>query len=182
MPDVSEQEHSLELILSPDDHARLANLRGQFDEHLRQIEQRFGVSIQSRGNRFEIRGSEPGAREGGEVLERLFEMTVAEDLDPEKVHLTIADIANHHDGDRGLVINARRRDVRARGEHQAAYARAMRETDLTFGVGPAGTGKTYLAVAAAVEALTTDTVRRLVLVRPAVEAGDRKSTRLNSSH
>ena len=173
MPDVSEHEHSLELILSPDDHARLANLRGQFDEHLRQIEQRLGVSIQSRGNRFEIRGSEPGAREGGEVLERLFEMTVAEDLDPQKVHLTIADIANHHDGDRGLVINARRRDVRARGEHQAAYARSMRETDLTFGVGPAGTGKTYLAVAAAVEALTTDVVRRLVLVRPAVEAGER---------
>ncbi len=173
MPDVSEHEHSLELILAPDDHARLANLRGQFDEHLRQIEQRLGVSIQSRGNRFEIRGSEPGAREGGEVLERLFEMTGAEDLDPQKVHLTIADIANHHDGDRGLVISARRRDVRARGEHQAAYARAMRETDLTFGVGPAGTGKTYLAVAAAVESLTTDAVRRLVLVRPAVEAGER---------
>jgi phosphate starvation-inducible PhoH-like protein len=173
LPDISESEHSVELILSPDDHARLANLRGQFDEHLRQIEQRFGVSIQSRGNRFEIRGSEPGAREGGEVLERLFEMTMAEDIDPEKVHLTIADVANNFDGDRGLVINARRRDVRARGEHQAAYAHAMRETDLTFGVGPAGTGKTYLAVAAAVEALTTDVVRRLILVRPAVEAGER---------
>jgi phosphate starvation-inducible PhoH-like protein len=173
LPEISEPEHSLELILSPDDHGRLANLRGPFDEHLRQIEQRLGVSIQSRGNRFEIRGSEPGARESGEVLERLFEMTGTEDLDPEKVHLTLVTVTNHADSGRGLVINARRRDVRARGEHQAAYARAMRETDLTFGVGPAGTGKTYLAVAAAVEAMTTETVRRLILVRPAVEAGER---------
>ncbi|NIW23150.1 MAG: phosphate starvation-inducible protein PhoH, partial [Gammaproteobacteria bacterium] len=73
----------------------------------------------------------------------------------------------------GTVIHTRRRDVRARGPNQIAYARAMREQDLTFGVGPAGTGKTYLAVAAAVEALDTDSVRRIVLVRPAVEAGEK---------
>ena len=173
MPDLSEREQSLELILLPDEHRRMANLCGQFDEHLRQIEGRFGVSIRSRGNRFEIRGPEDQVRQGGEVLERLFELTAEEDLDPEKVHLTIAAVANQIDTNKGVIIHARRREVRARGDNQVSYARAMRESDLTFGVGPAGTGKTYLAVAAAVEALTADAVRRLVLVRPAVEAGER---------
>jgi phosphate starvation-inducible PhoH-like protein len=173
LPELSEHEHSLELILVPDDHGRLANLRGQFDEHLRQVESRLGLSIRSRGNRFEIRGSEIGARQGGEVLERLFEMTGEEELDPEKVHLTIVGVGNQSEPGRGMIIHARRRDVRARGANQARYARAMRESDLTFGVGPAGTGKTYLAVAAAVEALSSESVRRVVLVRPAVEAGER---------
>lgn len=173
MRDLSEAERSVELILVPDDHGRLANLCGQFDEHLRQIESRLGISIRSRGNRFEIRGSETEARQGSEVLERLFELTDSEDLDPEKVHLTIAAVVNQAEPGRGLIIHARRRDICARGRNQIEYARAMRECDLTFGIGPAGTGKTYLAVAAAVEALTTDAVRRLVLVRPAVEAGER---------
>jgi phosphate starvation-inducible PhoH-like protein len=157
----------------PDDHGRLARLCGQFDEHLRQVEARFGVSIRNRGNRFEIRGAEDQARLGGEALERLFELTDTEDLDPEKVHMTIAAVANRIDTGHGVIIHARRREVCARGENQVAYARAMRECDLSFGVGPAGTGKTYLAVAAAVEALTSDSVRRLILVRPAVEAGER---------
>ena len=87
---------------------------------------------------------------------------------------TCAPISPEDDGaDGGLVINTRRRAVRARGPHQIAYTKAMRESDLTFGIGPAGTGKTYLAVAAAVEALASDSVRRIVLVRPAVEAGER---------
>jgi phosphate starvation-inducible PhoH-like protein len=173
LPDLSEREHSLELILVPDDQSRLANLCGQFDEHLRQVESRFAIAIRSRGNRFEIRGPEEQARQGGEVLERLFELTDEEDLDPEKVHMTIAAVANRIDTSRGVIIHARRREVCARGENQVDYARSMRECDLTFGIGPAGTGKTYLAVAAAVEALTTDSVRRLILVRPAVEAGER---------
>jgi len=173
LPELSEREHSLELVLVPDDHGRLANLCGQFDEHIRQIESRFGISIRSRGNRFEIRGPEDAGHQGGAVLERLFELTEDEDLDPEKVHMAIAAVANRIDTGKGLIIHARRREVCARGENQISYARAMRECDLTFGIGPAGTGKTYLAVAAAVEALTTDTVRRLILVRPAVEAGER---------
>jgi phosphate starvation-inducible PhoH-like protein len=173
LPDLTESQQNLELLLVPDDHRRLATLCGQFDEHLRQIERRLGLSIRNRGNRFEIRGPEQEARQGGEVLERLFEQTEDEDLDPEKVHMTISAVTNRIEAGPGLIIHARRRDVRARGENQLAYARAMRESDLTFGVGPAGTGKTYLAVAAAVEALTADAVRRLILVRPAVEAGER---------
>jgi phosphate starvation-inducible protein PhoH and related proteins len=173
LPELSEREHSVELVLLPDDHARLANLCGQFDEHLRQVETRLGLSIRSRGNRFELRGPEVQAREGGEVLERLYELTGEEDLSPEKVHLTISAVTNQIDASRSVIIHARRRDIFARGKNQMAYARAMRESDLTFGVGPAGTGKTYLAVAAAVEALNAESVRRLVLVRPAVEAGER---------
>jgi phosphate starvation-inducible PhoH-like protein len=173
LPESSERQHGIDLVLLPDDQARLANLRGQFDEHLRQVEMRLGLSIQSRGNRFELRGPEGEARQGSEVLERLFELTADEDLNPEVVHLTIAAVANQVGPGRGVIIHARGRDVCARGQNQIAYAKAMRATDLTFGIGPAGTGKTYLAVAAAVEALTAESVRRLVLVRPAVEAGER---------
>ena len=173
MPEAGQREHSIELVLLPDEQGRLANLRGQFDEHLRQIETRFGLSIRSRGNRFEIHGPEAGTRQGGDALERLFEMTENEELDPEKVHLTLAAVANAIEPERGVILHARRREIRARGGNQVFYARAMREVDLTFGIGPAGTGKTYLAVAAAVEALTSESVRRLILVRPAVEAGER---------
>lgn len=157
----------------PDDHGRLANLCGQFDEYLRQTERRFGVSIRNRGNRFEIRGNEEQARKASDALQRLHELTENQELDPEKVHLTLAAVANETDPDDGAVIHARRREVAARGANQASYVQAMRESDLTFGIGPAGTGKTYLAVASAVEALTRDAVRRLILVRPAVEAGER---------
>jgi phosphate starvation-inducible protein PhoH and related proteins len=173
LPDSSVREASVELVLLPDDQTRLANLRGQFDEHLRQVEARLGLSIRSRGNRFELRGPEADARRGSEVLEQLYEQTDFEELDPEKVHLTIAAVANRQDPDRSVIIHAKRRDVFARGANQVAYARAMRNSDLTFGIGPAGTGKTYLAVAAAVAALTEESVRRLILVRPAVEAGER---------
>ena len=173
LPNLSEREHSVELILLPDDPIRLANICGQFDKHLRQVETRLGLSIQSRGNRFELRGPEAEARQGSEVLERLYALTDDEDLNPEKVHLMISAVANQVDAGRGVIIHARRRDVCARGENQIAYTRAMRESDLIFGIGPAGTGKTYLAVAAAVEALTEEAVRRLILVRPAVEAGER---------
>jgi phosphate starvation-inducible PhoH-like protein len=173
LPELSERESSVELVLLPDDQARLANLCGQFDEHLRQVESRLGLSIRSRGNRFELRGSDVNARQGGEVLERLYELTDDEDLSPEKVHLTISAVTNQIDASRSVIIHARRRDIFARGKNQMTYARAMRESDLTFGVGPAGTGKTYLAVAAAVEALNAESVRRLILVRPAVEAGER---------
>jgi phosphate starvation-inducible PhoH-like protein len=173
LPELDERRNGVDLVLLPDDQSRLANLRGQFDEHLRQVETRLGLSIQSRGNRFELRGPEAEARQGSEVLERLYELTDDEDLNPEKVHLTIAAVANQVDSGRSVIIHARRRDVCARGKNQIAYAGAMRSSDLTFGIGPAGTGKTYLAVAAAVEALTAESVRRLVLVRPAVEAGER---------
>ena len=165
----------MEVILRPDDHRRMANLCGQFDEHLRQIEQRLEIRIKSRGNRFQITGNSNSTAVARNVLEELFSLTEAEPLDPERVHLCLQERLR---GDPGppsepLVFHTRRRDIRARGPNQVAYVRAMRRKDVIFGIGPAGTGKTYLAVAASVEALDTDAVRRLVLVRPAVEAGER---------
>jgi phosphate starvation-inducible PhoH-like protein len=175
LPEASVAEQTLDVILEPDDPQRLANLVGQFDEHLRQVEDLLALQIKRRGNRLAITGPEPAARTGAKVIEDLFKATEQEALDPQRVHMAVI-AQTSFDGSvplDDLIIHARRRNIRARGPNQIAYARAMRESDLTFGIGPAGTGKTFLAVAAAVEALSEDLVRRLVLVRPAVEAGER---------
>ena len=173
---------SRDLVLEPADNGRLANLCGQFDEHLRQIERRLNVEIASRGNRFRVTG-QPGAAEvGGDVLSRLFEMTDQERLDPERVHMMLQesfmddvndDAAGTDEAQEELSIQTRRKLIRPRGANQTAYIRNIREHDLAFGIGPAGTGKTYLAVAAAVDSLESEQIRRIVLVRPAVEAGER---------
>lgn len=175
MPELLQDQDSLEVILSPDDHHRMARLCGQFDEHLRQIEQRLEIRIKNRGNRFQLVGRLDSTKVGQDVLEELFSLTEVEDLDPERVHMCLQENSR---ADRGIhredmMFHTRRRDIRARGPNQISYALSMRGKDLTFGIGPAGTGKTYLAVAASVEALDADSVRRIVLVRPAVEAGER---------
>ena len=173
---------SRDVVLEPADNSRLANLCGQFDEHLRQIERRLNVEIASRGNRFRVTG-QPGAAEvGGDVLSRLFEMTGQERLDPERVHMLLQesfmddvndDISDTDEAQEEVSIQTRRKLIRPRGANQTAYIRNIRNHDLAFGIGPAGTGKTYLAVAAAVDALESEEIRRIVLVRPAVEAGER---------
>jgi phosphate starvation-inducible PhoH-like protein len=177
LPDAAKPAPSLTVVLTPDDPRRLARVGGQFDEHLRQIERQLGIRINNRGNRFELAGPPSSAERGRRVLEDLFDLAETEELDRERVHMALAEHLRSdppgEDAAGGLVINTRRRAVRARGQHPVAYTKAMRESDLTFGIGPAGTGKTYLAVAAAVEALASDSVRRIVLVRPAVEAGER---------
>jgi phosphate starvation-inducible PhoH-like protein len=175
LPEVSVAEQTLDVLLVPDDSQRLANLVGQFDEHLRQVEDLLALQIKRRGNRLAITGPESAARTGAKIIEDLYKATEQEVLDPQRVHMAII-AQTSFDGSvplDDLIIHARRRNIRARGPNQTSYARAMRESDLTFGIGPAGTGKTFLAVAAAVEALSEDLVRRLVLVRPAVEAGER---------
>lgn len=166
-----------EFFLEPADNERLANLCGQLDEHLRQIETNLGVEINNRGNQFRVTGNDAAARAGSEVIRRLFEMTNDEVLDPQRVHLSLQEInmgdvmqkANEHE----VLIKTRRGMVRGRGPNQQAYLRNIQKSDLCFGVGPAGTGKTFLAVACAVQALDLEQVRRIVLVRPAVEAGER---------
>lgn len=172
-------------MLEPADNNRLANLCGQFDEHLRQIERRLDVEIASRGNRFRVTGRPGAAEAGGDVLLSLFEMTDQERLDPQRVHILLQESlmedteqAVRNDAPAGanddfLTIQTRRILIRPRGKNQAAYMRRIRDHDLAFGIGPAGTGKTYLAVASAVDALENEQVRRIVLVRPAVEAGER---------
>jgi phosphate starvation-inducible PhoH-like protein len=177
---------SRDVVLEPADNNRLANLCGQFDEHLRQIERRLDVEIASRGNRFRVTGAPGMAEVGGDVLLSLFEMTGQERLDPERVHMllqeslmtedtaSLPEIAEVEENDEQTVsIQTRRKLIRPRGANQTSYLRSIQTYDLAFGIGPAGTGKTYLAVACAVDALENELVRRIVLVRPAVEAGER---------
>lgn len=175
MPKQAASEEKVDVLLLPENQRRLANLCGQFDANIRTIESRLNLRIASRGNHFEISGVANQAQIGARALEDLYAATESEEVDSERVHLVLAELTAEGEirGGDSVVIRTRRRDIRARGAHQRAYAAAMRENDLTFGIGPAGTGKTYLAVAAAVEALNSDDVRRLVLVRPAVEAGER---------
>lgn len=170
--------HTLDLAL-PEDNARLANLSGQIDENLRHIERRLGIEINNRGSVFRLIGSARSVAAGAQVLRSLYAASADEILTPEKVHLHLqasgidamleADAAELPD----LVVKTKRTLVRARGPTQQQYLHAIMRNDINFGVGPAGTGKTYLAVACAVEFLESERVRRLVLVRPAVEAGER---------
>ena len=172
---------SIEFQLRPDDNKRLANLCGQFDEHLKQIEGRLGVELQNRGGDFRVSGSDKVVRSARSVVQSLYDATRQETLTPEKIHLYLqeADLHEEDNQSEGEGENAsadiatRRVKIRCRGKNQIQYVQNIRDYDLSFGIGPAGTGKTYLAVACAVEALEREQVRRLVLVRPAVEAGER---------
>jgi phosphate starvation-inducible PhoH-like protein len=170
-------EPAREFDLVPPDNARLANLCGPLDENLRLIEDRMGVSVKRRGANFRIAGSRAHAAE--DLLRDLFESTLEGDLSLERVHLALRDsrdmpgaIGADEPADGGSVRVARG-TIRARGRNQREYLNSIHARDLSFGIGPAGTGKTYLAVACAVEALQADKIRRIILVRPAVEAGER---------
>jgi phosphate starvation-inducible PhoH-like protein len=138
------------------------------------------VEISNRGNQFQIDGPDSAPQLAGELLQDLYNATREAPMTPERVHLflqqagldVLASRHSHEDGAERL-IHAHRSMIRARGANQTAYLGNILEQDINFGVGPAGTGKTYLAVACAVQALEREEVRRLVLVRPAVEAGER---------
>jgi phosphate starvation-inducible PhoH-like protein len=151
---------------------RLAAVCGPLDEHLRQIEDRMNVQIRRRGGRFSVLGERSEA--GAAVLSALYGRSAEGPVTPEDVHLAIQEAGMESTGPADVLsVHTHRGLIRGRGPNQATYLRNMHEYDLTFGIGPAGTGKTYLAVACAVEALQRDAVRRIVLVRPAVEAGER---------
>lgn len=166
---------STELVLQPADNDRLANLCGQFDEHLRQIERRMGVEINNHGNRFRLIGSAAAVSATERLIGELYAATRHSTLSPADIHLHVGRAEAEHDSERNgtLVIDTRRSQVHPRGANQQSYVASILRHDINFGVGPAGTGKTYLAVACAVDALERGRVRRLVLVRPAVEAGER---------
>ena len=178
---MSEHPESRDFYLEPADNQRLARLSGQFDENLRQVEKRLGVEINNRGHRFRVIGDPAAVEVAIDLIRELYETTEREELTPERVHLHLQESGiearrQQQSDDQAVaevVIRTRRGDIRGRGPNQKNYLAAIRDHDLTFGVGPAGTGKTYLAVAAAVEALETDRAKRIVLVRPAVEAGER---------
>jgi phosphate starvation-inducible PhoH-like protein len=168
-----------DVLLAPADNVRLIELCGPLDEHLRLIESRLGVEVRRRGNRFQLVGLAPAIERAETVLQGLYARAQREPVDSERVHIALQELdmdggtpAPNAESDE-LKVRTARGAVRARGPNQTEYLNNVRGHDLTFGIGPAGTGKTYLAVACAVEALQSERVRRIVLVRPAVEAGER---------
>ena len=173
------QPQAQDINLEPADNRRLANLCGQFDEHLRQLERRLGVEINNRGNHFRVIGDAGPVEAASVLLKSLYESTGEQELDPELVHLRLQDsdlealVDNREAPGQEVSVQTKRGVIRGRGPAQQRYLLDMQRSDLSFGIGPAGTGKTYLAVASAVDALERDEVRRLILVRPAVEAGER---------
>ncbi|MGJ0491733.1 PhoH family protein [Methylobacter sp.] len=169
-----------EITLLPADNVRLSNFCGQFDSHLRQIEARLQVEIANRGNRFKVTGADSSVKAACAVMQKLFESTEKEPLTSESIHLAMQDasieqiLAAPEDSDKpNVLIKTKRGILKGRGANQQEYLRKIMSHDINFGVGPAGTGKTYLAVACAIEALQTEKVRKIILVRPAVEAGEK---------
>jgi phosphate starvation-inducible PhoH-like protein len=177
---LNEHPYANEIVLEPVDNPRLANLCGQFDEHLRQLERRLGVEINHRGNSFRVIGDEGPVRAAGEILKGLYQETAGGVLTPARVHLFLQQTGGQPavleppaDEPEEVVIRTRRALVKGRSPNQQRYLQNILKYDISFGVGPAGTGKTYLAVACAVDALEREQVSRILLVRPAVEAGER---------
>jgi len=191
-PNLNTPFNTLTVTLEPNDTRRLANLCGQFDQHLRQIERRLDIQIHNRGNVFSISGSDANTQTAGNLLINLYEEASRDDtLTPDTIHLFLqqSDLELRmqqpaaNNGEKAptksdnvesfTVIRTKKGNVKPRGLNQQRYVRAIQTHDINFGVGPAGTGKTYLAVACAVESLLRDEVERIILVRPAVEAGEK---------
>jgi phosphate starvation-inducible protein PhoH and related proteins len=158
-------------LFSPSNNTRISHLCGPLDENLRRIEQALQVKIAHRHEQFKVDGPKAAATRGMELLQALYEIA-ARPISLETLQLMLA-------GDAGMTadgtstLQTRREDLRARTPNQATYLENIASHDITFGIGPAGTGKTYLAVASAVDALERSSVQRIVLTRPAVEAGER---------
>jgi len=165
----------VEVRLDPVDNLRLARLCGALDAHLRQIETALDVSIARRGARFTVRGQPQQAERAARALAHFYDKA-ADELSLDDVQLGLTEMAQGkppEPAEPGPALLTRRADLHGRTPRQVEYIEHILAHDITFGVGPAGTGKTYLAVACAVDALERDKVKRIVLVRPAVEAGER---------
>jgi len=158
---------------TPHNNTRLSHLCGPMDEHLRIIETALNVKIAHRHEQFKIDGLKAQATRAMEVLQALYERATRV-IHPEQVQLMLAgDAAMTEEADGSITLHTRRTDLRARTPNQSVYLDNIANHDITFGIGPAGTGKTYLAVACAVDALERSVVQRIVLTRPAVEAGEK---------
>ncbi len=171
---------SRDFLLEPADNRRLASLCGQFDAHLRQVERHLGVEINNRANAFRVIGTPARVEAAGNVIREMYLETYQVELTPERVQLLLQGtgvpaLAEPEIGEvqEEVTITARRATIRGRSPNQRLYLHNIQHHDLNFGVGPAGTGKTYLAVASAVHALEQERIQRILLVRPAVEAGER---------
>ncbi|MGR2682535.1 PhoH family protein [Chromobacterium haemolyticum] len=171
--------HAEPLSFNPVDNERLARLCGPLDENLKQIETGLDVTVQRRGESFRVQGEQ--AKTAVEALTRLYLLAEKQELSIDDVQLCLVELRRHapngataaaEDEDAPVLVT-RRGDLRGRTLRQSRYIKAIQQHDITFGIGPAGTGKTYLAVGCAVDAMERDTVKRIVLVRPAVEAGEK---------
>ena len=172
-----------ELTLNPDDPVRLAALCGPVEDNVRHLEKRLGVHIRSRGNRFQLSGPEKRVKVAAALINQLYRETAERaTIEPDLVHLYLQesgaeDLVARQDADESaagdVLIRTGRKSIAPRGGNQTRYVEVIRKHDVNFGIGPAGTGKTYLAVACAVEALEAQRVSRILLVRPAVEAGEK---------
>lgn len=178
------ETHSQEraITLEPNDARRLAALCGQLDTHIKQIEKRLNVEIRHRGNQFACSGKETEIKVANQILTRLYHDTSdGKVLTPDEVHLAIQETAMDTPKTSEIesaiaqssIVKTKKASVKPRGQNQQKYVSAIRHHDINFGIGPAGTGKTYLAVACAAEALIEDRIDRILLVRPAVEAGEK---------
>lgn len=176
----SDQLKTIDII--PEDNKQLANLCGQFDEHIQQVASRLAVSINRRGYQFELKGGAEAIEKAAVLLQYLYKEAGRESLTPSKVQLFLQESGlelllkekAEPSSDASFdTIRLRKKTLKARGENQMLYLKNIQRNDINFGIGPAGTGKTYLAVAMAVKALEENSVQRLILARPAVEAGER---------
>ena len=159
------------------DNEILANLLGVFDKNLRVIEEALGIEIKNRGNIFLLSGSTEDLITGEKIIKDLYINAATENLSEKKIHLLVRKYMGNHEEEGSIEltsdIKTPRRAIKTQSNNQSIYIKTIRENDLSFGIGPAGTGKTYLAVASAIEALQKQIVSKIVLVRPAVEAGER---------
>ena len=159
------------------DNEILANLLGVFDKNLRVIEKAIGIEIKNRGNIFLLSGSTKDLIRGEKIIKDLYITATNENLSEKKIHLLVRKNMGNHEEQGNMEstpdIKTPRRAIKTQGKNQSIYIKTIRENDLCFGIGPAGTGKTYLAVATAIEALQKQVVSKIILVRPAVEAGER---------
>ena len=174
--------HAIDFVLEPLDNERLSAVTGQLDDNLRQIERRMGVEISSRSNQFRVLGDREQAQAAADVIQSLFEMTETQRvITRAELHLVLQEYRVREDDQpslreksaKDLIVFTKRGPIKARNANQANYIDSIRHSDISFGIGPAGTGKTYLAVACAVDALERQQVRRIILTRPAVEAGEK---------
>ncbi|MBH0090222.1 PhoH family protein [Pseudoalteromonas sp. NSLLW218] len=181
---MSNQLKTLEIYLEPADNKRLSSLCGPFDENIKQIERHLAVEIIHRDNFFKVTGKLHNCAGAVEILKNLYVDTqpvrgVLGEIEPEAVHLAITESkaleqdASSSAYGKEMVIKMRRGVIKPRNDNQGVYLANILNHDITFGIGPAGTGKTYLAVAAAVDALERQEIRRILLTRPAVEAGEK---------
>lgn len=174
--------HAIDFVLEPLDNERLSAVTGQLDDNLRQIERRMGVEISNRSNQFRVLGDREQAQAAADVIQSLFEMTeIQRVITRAELHLLLQEFRVREDdqpslrekSSKDLTVFTKRGPIKARNTNQANYIDSIRHSDISFGIGPAGTGKTYLAVACAVDALERQQVRRIILTRPAVEAGEK---------